>query len=65
MKYHYTDQEYREFAAIWNHHQQHESKPATAGAIKYPAPVLSEQALININQAALRREFSLLRDNAQ
>lgn len=56
MTYQQTEQEYREFAAIWNHHQ-HSTKPKTAGTINYPAPALSEMAMININQAALRREF--------
>ncbi len=57
MKYTQTEPEYRAFAARWNHLQQQEAKPSTAGTIRYAKPLVSEIALININQAALRREF--------
>lgn len=58
MKYNQPEHEYRAYAATMNHVQQQQAKPATAGTIHRAPPVLSDIAMININQAALRREFS-------
>lgn len=53
----HNESAYRAYAATMNHVQQQQAKPATAGTIHMAPPKISEVAMININQAALRREF--------